>query len=163
MNHRTLARRQRLWAPRLVGVLVMGSAAAQPRSTPAVAPFSGTLQNVPGDFLTATAVYNSASIQTGASGPNAVPLGRPLAAGGTVTVNLIAPDTVQLPRKTQVDFRLGKSFRRCKLNVTPSVDLINMLNANSVEAFNDRVNATYPGPVRTQFGRFARINILINY
>jgi hypothetical protein len=125
--------------------------------------FSGTLQNVPGDFLTATAVYNSASIQTGASGANAVPLGRPLAAGGTVTVNLIAPDTVQLPRKTQVDFRFGKSFRRGKLNVTPSVDLINMLNANSVEAFNDRVNATYPGPVRTQFGRFARVNILINY
>ena len=46
MNHRTRARRLRLWGPLLVGVLVMGSAAAQPRSTPAVAPFSGTLQKI---------------------------------------------------------------------------------------------------------------------
>ena len=38
-----------------------------------------------------------------------------------------------------------------------------LLNANGVEAYNNRVNAVYPKPVRTQFGRFAKLNFQMTF
>jgi hypothetical protein len=118
---------------------------------------SGTFANVPGQFLTATYVFTNAEIFPS--------LGRNLSSGanGTATVNLIAPNSVNLPRETQIDFRISKVFSVGKLRAAPSIELNNLLNANGVEGFNGRVNDTYPTPTRTQFGRYAKFNITLNY
>ncbi len=71
--------------------------------------------------------------------------------------------SVNLPRETQADFRISKVFSVGKLRASPSIELNNLLNANGVEAFNGRVNDTYPTPSRTQFGRYAKFNITLNY
>lgn len=118
---------------------------------------SGTFANVPGQFLSATAVYTNAQI--------APSLGRNLSSGanGTATINLIAPRTVNMERNTQVDMKLAKNFSIGNLKLAPSLDIINLLNANGVEAYNNRVNAVYPKPVRTQFGRFAKLNFQLTF
>ena len=118
---------------------------------------SGTLANVPGQFLQGTFVYRNADI--------APSLGRNLSAGanGTVTVNLIKPRTEMLPRNTQIDMKIGKSIRAGRANFEPSFDIVNLLNANGVEAYNNPVNDVYPKPVRIQFGRFVKLNMLVTF
>jgi hypothetical protein len=124
---------------------------------------SGTYANVPGAYWQATQVYGNAEL-IGLTDKNGNPRG--LSSGGAnanVTVNLIEPNSANMDRKTQVDFKIARTFRRNKLRLTPSVDFTNLFNANGIEAYNIVLNQYYPRPVRTQFGRFAKFTILMTY
>jgi hypothetical protein len=118
---------------------------------------SGTYANVPGQFLLATAVYSNAQIFPS--------LGRNLSSGanGNVTVNLIAPRTVNMERVSQTDMKVAKTFRVGRFRATPSVDLINLFNANGIEGYNSAINSTWPSPKRIQFGRLAKLNFLMTF
>ena len=73
------------------------------------------------------------------------------------------PNCAQYSARAQVDFRISKNFSLGRLRAAPSIELNNLFNANGVEAFNGRVNDTYPTPTRTQFGRYAKFKITLNY
>jgi hypothetical protein len=118
---------------------------------------SGSVADVPGQFKLATFTFRNADIRDS--------LGRDLSGGAndTVNVSLIPPRTESLPRVTQVDMKVAKTFRRNNLRITPSVDFINLLNANSVEGYNSTLRANWPRPVRIQFGRAAKLAFLMTY
>ena len=106
---------------------------------------SGTFQNVSGAPYEANYPAPNSEI--------APSLGRNLAACGTrvvctstATVQLIAPLTEFLDRRTQVDLRLSKVFRLgSKTRLRANVDLYNVLNGNTVLG----ANPTY-GPLWQQ-------------
>jgi len=113
---------------------------------------SGVYQNVPGPNLLATAVYTNAQIRGS--------LGRDLSSGanGTVTVNLIAPNTVYLPRQNQVDMRVAKAFQVDRYKFTAGLDLFNLFNGSGIQRYNNRVNATWPTPQDIQPARSIALN-----
>ena len=90
---------------------------------------SGTFQSVNGPQLAATLV-----VPCGAGSSVAAQLGRNCtAAGGNVTVNLVSPGSLIGERLNQFDFRVGKVFRFAGgRRITPSIDLFNLFNGNSV-------------------------------
>jgi hypothetical protein len=88
---------------------------------------SGFLQGMPGPSLGATYNVNSAIA------------GRPLTGGATISVPLIAPDTMFLPRQTNLDLRLARPTRFGRLRVNPLLDIYNVFNAYTTVS----VNTTY--------------------
>lgn len=115
---------------------------------------SGVLQNLAGQPLTATAVYTRAQVRPS--------LGRDLTTS-TVTVDLMAPSTEYLPRRTQVDLRVAKTIRYQRARLTASLDLFNLFNGNSIERFNNRIGPTWPTPTQIQPARFVGLNVLLNF
>jgi hypothetical protein len=98
---------------------------------------SGTLQNLPGPALSATYVASNALVTAS--------LGRPLSGGAAnATVNLIAPNSVNFDRYTQVDLRIGKSVRLAGYRMALNLDMFNALNQSSILA----VNNTFGGATR---------------
>ncbi|HEV2983888.1 MAG TPA: carboxypeptidase regulatory-like domain-containing protein, partial [Vicinamibacterales bacterium] len=79
---------------------------------------SATLQNRPGPQITASYTVTAAQVQN---------LGRPLGVS-TATTALIAPGTMYGDRVTQLDFRLGKSFKLQRYRLQTSMDVFNLLN-----------------------------------
>jgi hypothetical protein len=101
---------------------------------------SGVVQNLSGPAILAT--YTASNAQVAPS------LGRNLSSGpnGTVTIPLIAPQTMWAPRRTQLDLRLTKLFAiGPKLRLDAHVDLYNVANTSSTVS----VISTY-GPLWTQ-------------
>jgi hypothetical protein len=117
------------------------------------------VQNIPGQALRATANYIAAETT----------LGRSFATASNITVNLLPQNVYYLPRETQVDMRVAKRIRRRRLSLTPSVDIINLLNGNGIEAFNTQVanagvvNSNFPVPTRIQFARYLKLNMLMEF
>ena len=101
---------------------------------------SGVVQNLSGPVILAT--YTASNVEVLPT------LGRNLAAGpnGTVTIPLIAPQTMWADRRTQLDLRLTKFFTlRSRLRLDAHVDVYNVMNASSIIT----VVNTY-GPLWTQ-------------
>jgi hypothetical protein len=71
---------------------------------------SATLQNRPGPQITASYTVTAAQVQN---------LGRPLGTS-TATTALIAPGTMYGARVTQIDARLGKTFKVQRYRVWPA-------------------------------------------
>jgi hypothetical protein len=90
---------------------------------------SGTMQSGPGEPLAANWTVSSAVV--------AQTLGRPLA-GNTpnVTVNLLTPTDMTYPRVNQLDFRIGKLLRFGRQRANLSVDIYNVMNFDTVLAYN---------------------------
>ena len=85
---------------------------------------AATFQNNPGFVLPANYSVPVGQI-TG--------LGRPLASGlGTVTYNLVVPNSVYGPRTTQLDLRMSKLIRMSGKRVAINFDLANLLNRNDI-------------------------------
>ena len=62
-------------------------------------------------------------------------MGRDLSGrAANVTVPFIAPGTTYGDRATMMDLRIGKSLRFGSVRATPSVDLYNLFNTNTVTA-----------------------------
>ena len=114
---------------------------------------SGTLQNLPGPALSATFVASNALV--------APSLGRPLSAGAAnATVNLIAPNSDNYDRYTQIDVRIGKLIRVGSLRTAVNLDIFNALNASSVVALNTVFGGTRPWltPQSIMQGRLLKIS-----
>ena len=119
-------------------------------------------QNLPGVESGATFVATNAAV--------APSLGRPLAACGTaavcnatVIVPLVAPGTMFEPRQTQVDVRLSKEIRMGEARLRPRVELLNLFNANSVQAVNTRYGPSWLRPGDNLNGRMVKVGAQIDF
>jgi hypothetical protein len=117
---------------------------------------SGSFQNTPGPQITASYVATNAEVQPS--------LGRPLAGGArNVTVNLIEPGTMYGARLTQVDLRIGKILRVRGVRVTPTLDLYNLLNANTVLSQSNVYGTAWQRPQSVLAARFAKVGLQLNF
>jgi hypothetical protein len=110
---------------------------------------SATLQNRPGPQITASYTITAAQVQN---------LGRPLGGGATTaTTALIAPGTMYGERVTQVDFRLGKSFKLQRSRIQASMDVFNLLNSSAILTQNNTYGTTaWQSPTSILQGRLIK-------
>jgi hypothetical protein len=91
---------------------------------------SGAYQNIPGPTYDADYPVTSAEV--------ARSLGRPLAGGArTVTVPLVAPNTLYEDRTTRLDLRLSKIFQINRVRLQLNLDAYNALNSDAIRGVND--------------------------
>jgi hypothetical protein len=117
---------------------------------------SATIQSLPGASLAANLVVPSAVV--------AQTLGRPLAGNtATVTVNLIAPQTLFGDRINQVDFRVAKVLRFGRTRTQVGVDMFNVLNSNDPQGYLQTFGPTWLRPTSVIDARFVRISGQIDF
>jgi hypothetical protein len=118
---------------------------------------SAAFQNAPGAEITASYTATNAQI--------APSLGRNLSAGanGTATVQLIPPGTVFGDRFSQLDFRLTKRLKIMGADVQGMFDLYNVLNANTILAFNTTYGPAWLSPTNMMTGRLAKVGFQIRF
>ena len=110
---------------------------------------AGTYQSLPGPQRGADVSFTSAQIEAA--------LGRPLAGGGAVTTNVIAPGTVYGERFHQVDLRLTKIFSLGgTVRLRAMFDLFNLFNANAVTNEEYGLGSRYLNPVAIMPGRLGK-------
>jgi len=117
---------------------------------------SATIQSLPGSSLSANLVVPTATV--------AQTLGRPLAGNASsVTVNLIAPQTVFGDRINQVDFRVAKLLRFGGRRVQVGVDVFNLMNSNVPQGYLQTFGPTWLRPTSVMDARFARVSGQIDF
>jgi hypothetical protein len=117
---------------------------------------SATIQSLPGPSLAANLVVPNAAI--------APSLGRPLSgSASSVTVNLIAPQTVFGDRINQVDFRVAKIVRFAGRRAQIGVDIFNLMNSNVPQGYLQTFGATWLRPTSVMDARFARVSGQIDF
>jgi hypothetical protein len=90
---------------------------------------SGAFQNIPGPDYTAS--YPATTAQVAQS------LGRPLSGGvRTVSVPLVAPNTLYEDRTSRLDLRVSKIFRINRVRLQVNLDAYNALNSDSIRGVN---------------------------
>jgi hypothetical protein len=116
---------------------------------------TGTLQNRPGPLVAANYVATTAAV--------APSLGRNLSGGArNITVNIVEPGTMYGERMNQIDLRIGKILRFGRTRATASVDLYNLLNANTVLRQNNAF-ASWQQPQNVLNPRFAKFVVQIEF
>jgi len=117
---------------------------------------SSTIQSLPGASLMANLVVQSAVV--------AQTLGRPLAGNAaSVTVNLIAPQTMFGDRINQVDFRIAKVLRFGRNRAQVGVDIFNAMNSNVPLGYLQTYGSTWLRPTSVLDARFARVSGQIDF
>ena len=117
---------------------------------------SSTIQSLPGASLAANLVVPSATV--------AQTLGRPLSGGAaSVTVNLIAPQTMFGDRINQVDFRIAKVLRFGRNRAQVGVDIFNVMNSNVPLGYLQTYGSTWLRPTSVMDARFARVSGQIDF
>jgi hypothetical protein len=119
---------------------------------------SGTLQNLPGPALSATYVASNAIVTPS--------LGRALSGGAAnATVNLIAPNSINYDRYTQLDLRIGKTLRFGAYKTSVNLDLFNALNENPILSLNNTFGGTTPwlAPQSIMQGRLVKISAQFDF
>jgi hypothetical protein len=100
---------------------------------------SGAFQNVSGPSYNAD--YDATSAEVAAS------LGRPLAGGTrTVSVPLVAPQTLFENRISRLDLRLSKIFQINRVRLQLNLDAYNTLNAGSIVSVNSDFDSRWRQP-----------------
>jgi hypothetical protein len=120
---------------------------------------SGTFSSRPGVSLSANQVYSNAQLQN----PAFATLGRPLAVGANVTVNLIEPNTVFGDTINQVDLRIGKILRFGRTRTNLNLDIVNALNSNDNLGYSPTFSATWPTPTSVLTARLFRISAQVDF
>ena len=117
---------------------------------------SSTIQSLPGASLAANLVVPSPVV--------AQTLGRPLSGGAaSVTVNLIAPQTLFGDRINQVDFRIAKVLRFGRNRAQVGVDIFNVLNSSVPQGYIQTYGTTWLRPTSVMDARFARVSGQIDF
>jgi carboxypeptidase family protein len=123
---------------------------------------AGTFQNLPGAPILATYVATNAEV-----GPT---LGRDLGqcrgaavCNGTVTVQLVEPNSLFEDRLTQVDFRLSRAIRFGRARLQPQFDIYNLLNASTVLAINSRVGPNWKQPAIIMGARLFKFGAQLDF
>jgi outer membrane receptor protein involved in Fe transport len=117
---------------------------------------SGTLQSLAGPPITATYPAGTALI--------ALSLNRNLSGGvRTANVELVQPGTTYGDRMYQVDFRVGKAFKRGSVRIQPELNVYNLFNADPVVRINTAFGPQWLRPQGVLLGRFAKIGASIRF
>jgi hypothetical protein len=117
---------------------------------------SGTWTSTPGNSLAANYTVTSASARPS--------LLRDLSSG-SVTVNLIAPNTIFADRQNNIDFRIAKVFRFARTRTQVGVDVYNLTNTDVVTGYNQGFVAggSWLTPTSIQPARYARISAQFDF
>ena len=118
---------------------------------------SGTFQSLPGPTVAANQRYTSAQI--------APSLGRPLSAGatGTVSIAVLAPNTLYEPRFSQTDLRVTKMIRIQKLRAQAQFDAYNVFNSSAVLGVNGTYGATWRQPSTILGARLLKFGVQLDW
>jgi opacity protein-like surface antigen len=118
---------------------------------------SGTFRSIPGDAL--RAVFNASNAYLAANST----LGRPLAGGAAnLAIDLVAPYSVFLPRRNELDMRFGKVLRLGRSKYVVSVDLFNALNIDTVVNANQNF-AVWQRPTQILNARQVKFSVQFDY
>jgi hypothetical protein len=119
-------------------------------------------QSIPGiEYFAAYAAPNTDLARPVADGG----LGRLPAGGvatGTTSVNLIAPGTTYGPRFDQIDLRLGKVLRFDNRKAVVSLDIFNLLNADTI-AGASATYATWLAPTAVVAPRLFKVSLTFDF
>ena len=113
--------------------------------------FSGFLQGMPGPEQTAN--FNVTTL----------PDGSRLTGGQRIVLDLIAPETLFLPRQTNLDVRFSRQFNVGGTSILPLIDIYNIFNANTILGWNNTYGPVWQRPNRIMRPRFARIGMEIEW
>lgn len=117
---------------------------------------SGAFRSQPGVRLAANHVVAGALV--------APSLGRPLAGGAAnVTVNLVDPGTLYGDRIKPLDLRVAKVFRFGRTSAQVGVDVYNVMNSSSIQAYNQTFGANWLTPTQVLGGRLARFSAQMDF
>jgi hypothetical protein len=83
-------------------------------------------------------------------------------ATGTTTVNLIQPGTLYGPRFNQIDARFGKVVRLGRTRGVLSLDLYNLLNADTISQASP-LYSTWLAPQAVVAPRLAKVSITYDF
>ena len=117
----------------------------------------GTYQNIPGALQLASRTYRNAEV---------VPsLGRNLSAGvnGTVTIPLIASETVFEDRIKNLDLRFTKAFRLKAGRIQATFDIFNILNAGAILGSDQTYGPNWLRPRAIQGGRLLKFGTVVSF
>ena len=118
---------------------------------------SGTFRSIPGDALRAVFNANNAYLAANST------LGRPLAGGAAnLAIDLVAPYTVFLDRRNELDMRFGKVLRYGRSKYVVSVDVYNALNTDAVVNANQNF-ATWLRPTQILNARQIKFSVQFDY
>ena len=118
---------------------------------------SGTFRSIPGDAL--RAVFNASNAYLAANSS----LGRALAGGApNIPIDLVAPYTVFLPRRNELDMRFGKVLRMGRTKSVVSVDVYNFLNTDVVVNANQNF-AVWMRPTQILNARQVKFSVQFDY
>jgi hypothetical protein len=116
---------------------------------------SATFTSVPGAPITATYTATNAIV--------APSLGRNLSGGAAnVTVAIVQPNTLYGDRWNTLALRVGKVLKYSRVRTTASVDVVNVLNANTPVTLNAAF-ASWQQPQSILGARFARLNLRVDF
>ena len=124
---------------------------------------AGTVQSFAGPGVQANATFTNAQVQPS--------LGRPLSGGVTVALPLLPGGTGANPanpkyygdRLTQIDLRLGKSFRFGKTHIRAMLDIYNLANVNTVVLINNTYGPAWQQPQGIAQGRLMKIGTQLDF
>ena len=116
---------------------------------------SAAIQSSPGPEITASHTVPSAAV--------AASLGRPLASGNTISVQLVEPGTLYASRLNQVDFRLSKTMRVNQYRFQAMIDFYNLFNASSILTLNTSYGPNWQQPFLILPGRFMKVGVQMNF
>jgi hypothetical protein len=83
-------------------------------------------------------------------------------ATGTTTVNLIQPGTLYGERFNQIDARFGKVIRMSRTRAVLSLDLFNLLNADTISSAS-AVYATWLAPTAVVAPRLMKVSLTYDF
>jgi hypothetical protein len=112
---------------------------------------SGTWQLIPGSSFGALYSVNSAIA------------GVPLTGGGSLSVQLIEPNTRFYDYRKQVDLRLLRMFRIRRVRAQALVDIFNVLNESTVTQINQNYGANWLRPQGILNGRYLRFGMQLDF
>jgi hypothetical protein len=118
---------------------------------------SGTYRSIPGDPL--RAAFNASNAYLAANST----LGRPLAGGAAnLTIDLVAPYTIFLDRRNELDMRFGKVLRVGRARSVVSMDVFNLLNIDTVVNANQNF-AVWQRPTQILNARVLKFSVQFDY
>jgi hypothetical protein len=117
---------------------------------------SATLQNRPGPQILANYSISAANVATQTT------LGRAVT-GGSQTTQLIAPGTLYGDRFTQIDMRLGKTFKAGRSRIQGTFDLFNLLNSSAILSQNNTFGSAWRTPTLILQGRLMKLGVQVDF
>ena len=112
---------------------------------------SGFLQGMPGPEQTANFHVTT------------LPDGSRLTGGQRITIDLIPPEALFLPRQTNLDVRFSRRFEVGGTSILPLIDIYNIFNSHTILGWNNTYGSVWQRPNRIMRPRFARIGMEIEW
>jgi hypothetical protein len=121
-----------------------------------------SFQSIPGVEYAASFAATNADISrsVASGGLGRLPTGG--VATGTTTVNLIQPGSLYGPRFNQIDARFGKIIRFDRRRAVVSLDLFNVLNADTIASASSAY-ATWLAPTAVVAPRLMKVSVTFDF